>query len=60
MKKNHKTSAYIFIAAGCFSLVAGILLALAVGGVSVPVFIILSILLNSIGVTLLKMPKDDR
>ncbi|MCL2035290.1 MAG: hypothetical protein FWG94_11270 [Oscillospiraceae bacterium] len=57
MKKDHKTLAYILIAAGCFLLIAGILFALAVGGALIPVFIISSILLNSIGVTLLKTPR---
>jgi len=57
MKKDHKTFAYFFIAAGCLALVAGILFALAVGGVAVPILIISSILLNSIGITLLKPPK---
>jgi len=56
-RNSFKTLAWIFIATGCLALVAGILFALAVGGPAVPILTILSILLNSIGVTLLKPPK---
>lgn len=49
-----KTLAWVLIASGCVALVAAILFAFAVGGGSAFALLLLSVLLNALGVTVIR------